>query len=575
MTIKCGEGWEVDETGVYKLSESDSKKAICSPIWVDSWIIDTNSGSVKVLIKGLNKITNRIFTVITEKANLLAGMHNPLLRMLANQGASISQGENNKVFEYLEQQTASVIYGFDKLGWHKSGGQHLFVLPKQIVGGQEHQKYCFLPEGQAPSQSGLTTSGTLESWQQNIALACVGNPVPLFALGIAFAAPLMDLFNQDGGAFHFGGHSSRGKTTLLQIASSVWGNAADPAQAPQHSLIQRWNTTANALEGTALAYNDLLLPMDELGTSNIKNFGHVIYQLAGGKGKAAMNAAREIRPPRVWKTLIMSTGEHTIAHEVEATTGAEARAGQLIRFIDIGVDGNIFPTFTEEVANKVTALKLATSQHYGVAAIPYLQHLVDIANSPSEKEIWTQRFEYVEGALLNSYLHLQPEQQRAMKRFTLVAVGLMLAVEAGCIQAEDDTILDAVLHVIGLWLKDFPTISESERGIDTLKQTIQMSPGRFANAQDALIGGSNYLGYYHHGLKLYLIPVKSMTEVCGRPNYKSVIAKLDELGVLVKNNKTNTGEYRQTFKLKLANGQYMSGFAISYQLFNDDEEQAA
>lgn len=574
ISVSCDDDWHIDETGVYRMIEPEKKSFVCSPIWVDSRIVDANTGCVKICIKGLNTVSNKVFGLTTEMANLCTGMQNPLPKILANHGVRISQGENSRVLDYLARQPAPTVNGFDKLGWHQDEGKQLFVLPEQVIGGLEDKQYCFTPESYAPSQNALTDSGSLDSWQQFVVSECMGNPVPLFALGVAFAAPLMCMFHVDGGGFHFWGHSSRGKTTILQIGASVFGNAADPALMPECSFIQRWNTTANALEGTALAYNDLLLPMDELGTSNIKNFGQVVYQLAGGKGKAAMNASRDMRTPRTWRTQIMSTGEHAIAQEIETTTGSEARTGQMIRMVDICVEGNIFPAFpVEQVADMVTMLKVACSQHYGVAAVPYLQHVVKVVNS-SLKDDWIQRFEYVENALASSFPNLQPEQQRAIKRFALVGCGLMMATEAGCIDVKDNVIMDATVHVLGLWLKEFPTVSEADRGIEHLKHIIQSNPSRFANAEYVGIGGNNLYGYRHKVLQLYLIPVMCMRDVCGRPGIKGVIAKLDQLGMLIKNN-TNNGVYRLTYKLRLSNGQDVSGYAISFKLFNEDVSKAA
>lgn len=558
ISVSCDDDWHINETGIYRMIEPEKKSFVCSPIWVDSRIVDANTGCVKICIKGLNTVSNKVFGLTTEMANLCTGMQNPLPKLLANHGVRISQGENSRVLDYLARQPAPTVNGFDKLGWHQDEGKQLFVLPEQVIGGLEDKQYCFTPESYAPSQNALTGSGTLDSWQQFVVSECMGNPVPLFALGVAFAAPLMCLFHVDGGGFHFWGHSSRGKTTILQIGASVFGNAADPALMPECSFIQRWNTTANALEGTALAYNDLLLPMDELGTSNIKNFGQVVYQLAGGKGKAAMNASRDMRTPRTWRTQIMSTGEHAIAQEIETTTGSEARTGQMIRMVDICVEGNIFPAFpVEQVADKVTILKVACSEHYGVAAVPYLHHLVRVVNS-SLKNDWVQRFEYIEDALANSFPNLQPEQQRAIKRFALVACGLMMATEARCISVKDEVIMDATVHVLGLWLKEFPTVSEADRGIEHLRQSILSNPSRFGSATDKRAVGNNLLGYKDYSKKRYIILRDKMSEVCGRSGYKPVLKKLSELGYL------NHNAGRMDLKWRGA-----TVYAVHFALFDD------
>lgn len=450
----------------------------------------------------------------------------------------LKQSESKKLLEFLsKQKNIPLVYGFDKLGWHKDEDNMLFVLPSQVIGDQQDKHYDYNPDHYAPSQNALNAAGTLEDWQNYVFGACTDNPLPLFALGVAFAAPLMRLFNVDGGGFHFWGASSRGKTLVLQIAASVWGNASDPAQLSDGTLIQRWNTTANALEGTALAFNDLLLPMDELGTSSIKNFGQAIYQLSGGTGKQAMNANRDIRKLRTWRTLIISSGEHAISHEVEATTGGQARAGQLIRFIDISVE-NIFPAWGDilETKKKADALKVACSQYYGVAAIPFLAYVVNMANSELFMLPWLERFELIEEALADGHANLQPEQRRAIKRFALVACALMMATEAGCIAVDDTTIMEAVGHVLGLWLAEFPTVSEAERGVEHLKQFILSNPSRFGDANEKDGVGSNLVGYKDNGNKQrYIIFKDKMAEVCGRPNIKPVVKLLNEHGYLCHN----------------------------------------
>ena len=181
----------------------------------------------------------------------------------------------------------------------------------------------------------------------------------------------------------------------------------------------------------------------------------------------------------------------------------------------------------------------------------------------------------IEGALADGYDNLQPEQRRAIKRFALVACGLIMATEAGCIAVNDETIMVAVEHVLKLWLTEFPTVSEAERGIEHLKHFILTSPSRFGSADAADRGGNNLVGYRHDTHKLYLVPEENMVEVCGRANYGAVVKKLDELGVLLKNNTNNNGSYRPTYKLKLSNGHYVSGYAISFQLLADTVSVAA
>ena len=106
----------------------------------------------------------------------------------------------------------------DRIGWH---GQ-VFVLPDDEVFGDAAGERILL---QASNSAGhaFKTAGDLEGWQESIARYCAGNSRLAFALSAAFAAPLLHLAGLEGGGFHFRGESSRGKTTALHVAGSVWG----------------------------------------------------------------------------------------------------------------------------------------------------------------------------------------------------------------------------------------------------------------------------------------------------------------------------------------------------------------
>lgn len=544
VNVSHGIDWLVNETGIYK-----GKNLVSTPVWIKKAIVSVESTRVKVVINGVSAINNGLFEHTTDYANLQGGFNNPLMKELGNYGMKPQHGEIKNLFEFLsQQQDLPTVYSFDKLGWHTTDDKQVFVLPSQVLGSQLDNHFIYMPDSTAPSQRALVVSGTLEEWQRNVVSACINNPITLFALGIAFAAPLMRLFDVDGGGFHFWGASSRGKTLLLQVAATVFGNGADPAQLPDGSLIQRWNTTANALEGTALAFNDLLLPMDELGTSNIKNFGQAIYQLSGGVGKQAMNANRDIRQLRTWRTHIISSGEHAITHEIEAKTGSQARTGQMIRFIDVSVD-NIFPAWgnVTEAKKKADDLKVACSQYYGAAALPFLEYVVKVANHEPTLYLWKNKFELIEDALANEYESFQAEQRRAIKRFALVACGLLMAAEAKCIVMDDAVIMDSVAHVLGLWLAEFPTVSEAERGVEYLKRFILSNPSRFGDANEMDSFGNNLVGYKDNSdKKRYIIFKEKMAEACGRPNIKPVLKELRNQGFLFHNSDRIDLRWRNT-----------------------------
>jgi putative DNA primase/helicase len=94
----------------------------------------------------------------------------------------------------------------------------------------------------------------------------------------AFASVLLRVCEIPNIGFHLLGNSSSGKTTCLNIAASVFGDA---------NYVVSWKTTDNALENTAFKRNDALLILDELSEMSSSKAGDVAYMLANGKGKGA------------------------------------------------------------------------------------------------------------------------------------------------------------------------------------------------------------------------------------------------------------------------------------------------
>lgn len=135
----------------------------------------------------------------------------------------------------------------------------MYVLRNIAYGGVEGE--LFIPE--APQLSDIfEPSGTLEDWQKNVAIPCLGNPLLELAIAFAFTGPLLEPCGLEGGGLHFFGPSSCGKTTALKVAGSVCGGGG------KYGYIRQWRATDNALEGTAATHCDNLLCLDEIGQAS-------------------------------------------------------------------------------------------------------------------------------------------------------------------------------------------------------------------------------------------------------------------------------------------------------------------
>jgi hypothetical protein len=176
----------------------------------------------------------------------------------------------------------------------------------------------------------LQQKGALEEWQDYVTRLAANNSNLCFALYTAFAPIFLTPLNRDGTILHFFGESSKGKSVMLGVAGSVWGNYGK-GYIP-------WNGTANGIENLALQKNDSLLCLDEL--TNLKTrevIETVPYLIINGQSKNRADS-RGIgfgnRTNKTWNTMVISSGEPSFAAHIASLSG-EIKGGQTVRFIDI------------------------------------------------------------------------------------------------------------------------------------------------------------------------------------------------------------------------------------------------
>ncbi len=148
-------------------------------------------------------------------------------------------------------------------------------MPRETIGPRGERVIL-----DAAAQGPYEARGTIDDWRNGAAKLASGNVLPVLAISAALAGPLLRLAGIEGGGVHFFGQSSRGKTTLLQMAASVWGRGGTPG------YVRSWRATANGLEGAAAGTTDTALILDELSVVEARDAAAAIYGLANGSGKA-------------------------------------------------------------------------------------------------------------------------------------------------------------------------------------------------------------------------------------------------------------------------------------------------
>lgn len=454
--MKWEDGYfHITEDGLFFIDEDSkgntSKRTISSPILVKAKTRDETSNNWGVLLEW--KDDNGIIHTQALSMELFQTDGADLRKALAYQGVKIES--NRKARELLQSYLMSYPINryalcVERVGWHNE----IFVLPHKQI-GQNSTSDLIVYQSNSTLDNGYQSKGTLERWRSNIAKLVESHSLLAFSLCTAFAGQLLDPLNQQGGGFHIKGGTSKGKSTALNLASSVWGN---PKQ-----FYRTWKATGNALEHTAYMHNDGFLVLDEIGEiANPKELGNIIYMLANGSGKARMTKQITARATHQWKVIFLSSGEKSLK-EIMTEQGQKTKLGQEIRLADIDIDQSKYGVFdcidfAEDAAKQAIELSKRMVDCYGVAGIAWLHFLT--SNKGKCIDEAEKLLEHYRQALTVN--QSQGHIIRVANYFALVATAGELATKADITGWKAGTAFNAVQKVFNQWLGSFSQVGDYE-----------------------------------------------------------------------------------------------------------------
>ncbi|MFA9459908.1 DUF927 domain-containing protein [Thiohalorhabdus methylotrophus] len=557
-------GWRISASGVHRVDDDGNEDWVAlAPVWVAALTRNPHGGGWGGVVRWLDRDHNP-----QERAIPYSRFHeqgNTLAQELADDGLAVIPGKERKLAQFLGSCAPTArVRSVERLGWlDDSGGALAYVQPHRVITAGGDEEVVYQPERYSPTARTIHAAGTLDEWRAHVATPCHGNPSLIFAICAGLAAPLLRAAELESGGFHLYGTTTSGKTTWLQVAASVFGCGADPAQNPDTAFIRRWNATGNAVEGLAAAHNDAPLCLDEIGTCSARDFGALVYNVAGGQGRAAMSQNRNLKAPRSWRTLLLSTGELSTAAKI-AEGGKKAKGGQLVRIADLALDPVLADTHGEPVADFGDALKRACGRYYGTAGPALVEYLVGQSDDAFDlRNTVSTLLDRAAHRLTPD--HLPAEQRRVLRRYGLVLVAGWLARRAGLVPFVDEEVEQAVRVVVDKWLASAETQSEAERGVEAIQAFILRHGARF----QAKSGGPEVrerVGYHDEGNALYLFTPEGFREACGGHDSKTVANELDRRGLLYKN---DASRHRS---LHSVGGKRPRFYAVREQILNDDSQ---
>lgn len=422
FSIYKGYLWHQPPPKIDKNGEEQEQQPlkICSALKITARTRDRNGRNHGRLLEFQDSDDN--LKIIPMPCSELQGDGLEVRRRLADEGLYINPYKGARILltDYiLNSQPNQVALCVGRTGWHES----LFILPEQTIGNIESERCLYQPKAMNHKPC-IAQKGDLQQWQ-GLSKLCINNSRLVFAISVAFAAPLLSLVDAESGGFNLFGQSSSGKSTALKVACSVYGS-------PDYR--QQWRATVNGLEAVCIAHNDCLLVLDEIGEMEPKDLGKCCYMVANGQGKARAN-----EPVRSqWQTLMLSSAENTLSQYI-SETGKPIRAGQSVRLIDIPADPGAGLGLFEDLhgfssgSEFAEALKELARQSYGTPIVGYLEalsHKVEQNRTALLEEIHQFESNFIRKHVSGT----EGQVVRGAKRFALVAYAGKLATQLGITQ---------------------------------------------------------------------------------------------------------------------------------------------
>ena len=388
---------------------------------------------------------------------------------LLDMGLRIDPSRHRRLSRWLgSREPKTEIVAATHTGWHELREGRAFVMPHRTIGTE---RVVFQHE--QTHHGAFTQRGTLAAWRDGIGLLCQCNPLMVLAVSAALAGPLLKLTHRQSAGLHLVGDSSSGKSTLLNVAASVWG-------APD--FMRTWRATGNGLESVAAEHNDTCVILDEISEADPREIGAIVYSLGNGTGKSRASRTGGARATTRWRVVMLSSGERSVAaHMLEG--GKRTKAGQLVRLMDIPAQRahGAFDALNGFEGGRALSdhLKTCSGRCYGTLGPAFIERLqLDEQDIPA-------RLSAVQG--MAGFEATHGLEQRAATSLALIGLAGELATEYGLTGWARGTAQNAASKAFALWRANHGQgHTEDQQIIDAVQTFIDRhSEGRFA-PMDAL-----------------------------------------------------------------------------------------
>ena len=372
-------GYKIDDEGVNKITtnfkdEEKIENISGTPVLITKQAINTDDDIISLELAFKR---NFIWKKLNVERSIICDSKKIL--EICNSGFPVNSVNSKKMVEYLYNfELANIsriqtIYLTHNNGWKnltvKDKNSKAFGLGKNILGIDPiENNISFSPEyGFERFTKALDSKGSFGSWITGVT-PLMKNDKVAFSIYASLAAPLLEIFDCSSFLVHFWGDSSMGKTTVMEIASSVWGNPAKETG----GLITSWNNTMVFVERLASFFNDLPMYLDDSQTADDKTVSKIMYMIGNSTGRGRGKKAGGVDSNKSWHTVCFSTGEKQLTESTQYD-GAKART--------IEFNGSPFGRNEGKVVNDI---KTCVRENYGHIGKIFIEQLIKDLENPEK-----------------------------------------------------------------------------------------------------------------------------------------------------------------------------------------------
>ncbi|MDW3983551.1 DUF927 domain-containing protein [Staphylococcus saprophyticus] len=449
---------------------------------------------------------------------------------LASKGLEVTQNEAGNLVQYLSfYRRFNNIPDYDvatRLGEIKGH----FISPYQEDQQDNRYKIFNSDRGYQALIDAFETKGNIDDYIKGVFNPIKDNPMAMMMFYSSLGSVLLKDFDVDPFVSEISGRTSSGKTFILKICASVWGN---------RKLVTEWNATNVSVERMASFMNSFPLIKDDTRKSdNPFRIPSIVYQFSGGQSKGRGNSDRSIDYLEPWNNIMLSSGEVAIPDIAPDKAGV---AGRVITLQD-----DPFPNTDKTEFGDIAK---AMENNHGLLGKLFIKQY------RADKDKYKASFE---GAV--KYFMKQANGNEVMDRIARSFALLQITGEIlNDIEGFEHDPYINVNKAHTSMMKNNKNIDKPKQLLEELLEKLNANRGRIAYNKHYYHDNAELMAIYRVDFVLVMTP--TIKEMLGA-EFNSTVKQWDERGYLETNN------YGKQKNIRF-NGEQQKGYAIKTEIINE------